>query len=107
MIKRRGAPRLTNHFSDCSVSSGVVVMVQWLAHLTGNPGNAGSIPTHGVCVFHAKWSSQYYVLASDYIVGFPVLHYSGPVGARVIKDVRFQFFFSCAAKCTLEKRGRV
>ena len=36
-----------------------------------------------------------------------VVCYSGPVGARVIKDVRFQFFFSYAAKCTIEKRGRV
>ena len=26
----------------------VVVMVQWLAHLTCNPGDAGSIPTHGI-----------------------------------------------------------
>ena len=74
MIKRRGAPRLANHLSDCSVSSRVVVMVQWLAHLTCNPGNAGSIPTHGICVFHSKWISQYFVLARDYIVGFPVLH---------------------------------
>ena len=74
MIKRRGAPRLTNHLSDCSVSSRVVVMVQWLAHLTCNPGNAGSIPTHGICVFHSKWISQYFVLARDYIVGFPVPH---------------------------------
>ena len=74
MIKRRGAPRLTNHLSDCSVSSRVVVMVQWLAHLTCNPGNAGSIPTHGISVFHSKWISQYFVLARDYIVGFPVLH---------------------------------
>ena len=49
-------------------------MVQWLAHLTCNPGNAGSIPTHGICVFHSKWISQYFVLARDYIVGFPVLH---------------------------------
>ena len=75
MIKRRGAPRLTNHLSDCSVSNRVVVMVQWLAHLTCNPGNAGSIPTYGICVFHSKWISQYFVLARDYIVGFPVLHY--------------------------------
>ena len=74
MIKRRGAPRLTNHLSDCSVSSRVVVMVQWLAHLTCNPGNVGSIPTHGISVFHSKWISQYFVLARDYIVGFPVLH---------------------------------
>ena len=74
MIKRRGAPRLTNHISGCSVSSRVVVMVQWLAHLTCNPGNAGSIPTHGICFFHSKWISQYFVLARDYIVGFPVLH---------------------------------
>ena len=74
MIKRRGAPRLTNHLSDCSVSNRVVVMVQWLAHLTCNPGNAGSIPTHGICVFHSKWICQYFVLARDYIVGFPVLH---------------------------------
>ena len=73
MIKRRGAPRLTYHLSHCSVSSRVVVMVQWLAHLTCNPGNAGSIPTHGICVFHSKWISQYIVLALDYIVGFPVL----------------------------------
>ena len=49
-------------------------MVQWLAHLTCNPGNAGSIPTHGMYVFHSKWFSQYFVLARDYIVGFPVLH---------------------------------
>ena len=49
-------------------------MVQWLAHLTCNPGNAGSIPTHGICIFHSKWISQYFVLARDYIVGFPVLH---------------------------------
>ena len=49
-------------------------MVQWLAHLTCNPGNAGSIPTHGISVFHSKWISQYFVLARDYIVGFPVLH---------------------------------
>ena len=49
-------------------------MVQWLAHLTCNPGNAGSIPTHGICVFHSKWISQYFVLARDYIIGFPVLH---------------------------------
>ena len=48
-------------------------MVQWLAHLTCNPGNMGSIPTHGIC-FHSKWISQYFVLARDYIVGFPVLH---------------------------------
>ena len=54
MIKRRGAPRLTNHLSDCSISSRVVVMVQWLAHLTCNPGNAGSIPTHGICDFSFK-----------------------------------------------------
>ena len=56
------------------VSSRVVVMVQWLAHLTCNPGNAGSIPTRGISVFHSKWISQYFVLACDYIVGFPVLH---------------------------------
>ena len=74
MIKRRGAPRLTNHLSDCSVSGRVVVMVQWLAHLTCNPGNARSIPTRGICVFHSKWISQYFVLARDYIVGFPFLH---------------------------------
>ena len=49
-------------------------MVQWLAHMTCNPGNAGSIPTHGICVFHSKWISQYFVLAGDHIVGFPVLH---------------------------------
>ena len=49
-------------------------MVQWLAHLTCNPGNAGSIPTHGICVFHSKWIGQYFVQARDYIVGFPVLH---------------------------------
>ena len=49
-------------------------MVQWLAHLTCNPGNAGSIPTHGISVFNSKWISQYFVLARDYIVGFPVLH---------------------------------
>ena len=24
--------------------------------------------------FHSKWISQYFVLARDYIVGFPVLH---------------------------------
>ena len=52
--KKMIAPRLTNHLSDCSVSSRVVVMVQWLAHLTCNPGNAGSIPTHGLCVFSFK-----------------------------------------------------
>ena len=50
-------------------------VLQWLAHLTCNPGNAGSIPTHGICVFHSKWISQYFVLARDYIVGFRVLHY--------------------------------
>ena len=49
-------------------------MVQWLAHLTCNPGNAGSIPTHGISVFHSRWISKYFVLARDYIVGFPVLH---------------------------------
>ena len=49
-------------------------MVQWLAHLTCNTGNAGSIPTHGMCVFHSKWISQYFVLARDYVVGLPVLH---------------------------------
>ena len=51
-------------------------MVQWLAHLTCNPGNAGSIPTHGISVFHSKWISQYFVLARDYIVGFPVPVYT-------------------------------
>ena len=49
-------------------------MVQCLAHLTCNPGNAGSISTHGICVFHSKWISQYFVLARDYIVEFPVFH---------------------------------
>ena len=29
----------------------VVVMVQWLAHLTCNPGDAGSIPTYGIKFF--------------------------------------------------------
>ena len=36
------------------VKSRVVAMVQWLAHLTCNPGNAGSIPTHGIYVFSFK-----------------------------------------------------
>ena len=44
-VKRRGTPWLTNNLSDCSVASRVVVMVQWLAHTTSNPGDAGSIPT--------------------------------------------------------------
>ena len=42
--------------------------------MTCNPGNAGSIPTRGISVFHSKRISQYFVLARDYIVGFPVLH---------------------------------
>ena len=29
-------------------------MVQWLVPLTCNPGNAGSIPTHGIRVFSLK-----------------------------------------------------
>ena len=32
-------------------------MVQWLAHLTCNPGDAGSIPIHGIkCFFIRKGS---------------------------------------------------
>ena len=53
-VKRRGTPRLTNHLADCSVSSRVVVMVQWLAHPTSNQGDAGSIPTHGN-MFFIQW----------------------------------------------------
>ena len=51
---RRGTPWLT---TDCSVASRVVVMVQWLARLTCNPGDAGSIPTYGKkCFFIRKGS---------------------------------------------------
>ena len=48
---RRGTPWLTIGFTDFSVVSSVVVMVQWLAHLTCNPGDAGSFPTHDIMCF--------------------------------------------------------
>lgn len=44
---RRG----TIGFTDCSVVNSIVVMVQWLAHLTCNAGEAGSIPTHDIMCF--------------------------------------------------------
>ena len=47
----RGTPWLTIDLTDCSVASRVVVMVQWLVHLTCNSGDAGSIPTHGIMCF--------------------------------------------------------
>ena len=50
-VKTRGAPCVTYHFTDCYVTSRVVVMVMWLAHVTSNPGYAGSISTHGIGVF--------------------------------------------------------
>ena len=54
---RRGTPWLTIGFTDCSVVSSVVVMVQWLAHLTCNPRDSGSIPTHDImCFFNDKRS---------------------------------------------------
>ena len=54
-----GTPWLISIFTDCSVASRVVVMVQWLAHPTSNQGDAGSIPTHGTYVFHSKRISQW------------------------------------------------
>ena len=51
---RRETPWLTIDFTDCSIASRVVVMVQWLAHLTCNPGNAGSIPTYGMTCFFIR-----------------------------------------------------
>ena len=54
---RRGTPWSTMDCTDCSVASRVVVMVQRLAHLTCNPGDVGSIPTHGIkCFFIRKGS---------------------------------------------------
>ena len=47
----RGTSWSTFDCTDCSVASRVVMMVQWLAHLTCNPGDAGSIPTHGIKCF--------------------------------------------------------
>ena len=49
-----GTAWLTSIFTDCSVASRVVVMVQWLAHPTSNQGDAGSIPTHGTLRFSFK-----------------------------------------------------
>ena len=42
------------NFTDCSVASRVVVMVQWLAHPTSNQVDAGSIPTHGIYMFYIQ-----------------------------------------------------
>ena len=54
---RRGTPWSTIPCTDCSVASRVVVMVQLLAHLTCNPGDAGSFPIHGKkCFFIRKGS---------------------------------------------------
>ena len=41
----RETPWSTIDCTDCSVTIRVVVMVQWLAHLTCNPGDADSNPT--------------------------------------------------------------
>ena len=49
--KRQGTPWLTPQLIDCSVASRVVVRVQWLAHPTSIQGDAGSIPTHGTCLY--------------------------------------------------------
>ena len=51
---RRGTPWLTIDFTDCSVASKVVVLVQCLGHLTCNPGDAGSIPTYGIIWFFIR-----------------------------------------------------
>ena len=54
---RRGTPWSTIDCTDCSVASRVVVMVQWLAHLTCNPGDVGSVPTHGIKCFSIRKGS--------------------------------------------------
>ena len=52
MLKMPGNP--VANFTDCSVASRVVVMVQWLAHPTSNLGDAGSILIHGIYMFFIK-----------------------------------------------------
>ena len=68
-VKRRGTPWLTNHLTNCPVSSRVVVMVQWLARPTSNQREAGSIPTHGNMFFiqSASSSLSLFVHSNHYI----------------------------------------
>ena len=53
----RGTPWSTIDCTDRSVASRVDVMVQWLAHLTCNPMDAGWIPTHGIKCFSIRKGS--------------------------------------------------
>ena len=76
MIKRREAPRLTNHLFDCSVSSWVVVMVQWLAHLTCNPGNAVRFPLTAYLFFiqNGSVSISYWLVTTSLDFQFFILN---------------------------------
>ena len=114
---------LTPHLIDCSVTSRVVVMVQWLTHPTSIQGDVGSIPTHGTYLFfHSKrrtvssslslflnsllthLSSKalcilWILLASDYIVGMPASL------IQITRDFKFFFAWTCANTTGLWSRN--
>ena len=81
LIVSHGVPHVLNvnyNFTDCSVASWVVVMVQWLVHPTSNQGEAGSIPcTHGIYMFYIQKDQLvvrcHYLYTHNYIKVRPVI----------------------------------